>query len=136
MAQLHGQLLKQFHVTGASLSWPDVQCVCAMFPMIEDLSVLIFTSNIVSLPHRVHGFIVADPSVQTLINEAILEAKNLRTLSVEVGMACWKASRTKFSLEEAKEMMMREGSTLREIRAAGISYKVHHPPNYLRQDQH
>lgn len=48
MAQIHGQLLKQFHVTGASLSWPDVQCVCAMFPMIEDLSVLIFTNDIVS----------------------------------------------------------------------------------------
>ena len=52
MAQIHGQLLKQFHVTGASLSWSDVQCVCAMFPMIEDLSVLIFTNDIVSLPHR------------------------------------------------------------------------------------
>lgn len=127
MAQLHGQLLKQFHVTGASLSWSDVQCVCAMFPMIEDLSVLIFTNDIVSLPHPAHGFTVADPSVQTLIDEAVLEAKNLRRLSVEVGMACWKASRTKFSVEEAKEMMMRDGSRLREIRVAGISYKVHHP---------
>jgi len=105
MARLHGQLLKQFHVTGASLSWPDVQCVCAMFPMVEDLSVLIFTNDI------------------TIIDEAVLEAKNLRTLSVEVGMACWKDSRTKFSVEEAKEMMIREGSRLREIRVAGISYK-------------
>jgi len=105
MAQIHGQTLKQFHVTGASLSWPDVQCVCAMFPMIEDLSVLIFTNDI------------------TLIDEAILEAKNLRTLSVEVGMASWKASRNKFSVEEAREMMMREGSRLREIRVAGFSYK-------------
>lgn len=105
MAQTHGQLLKQFHVTGASLSWPDVQCVCAMFPMIEDLSVLIFTNDI------------------TLIDEAILEAKNLRKLNVEVGMAGWKASRNKFSVEEAREMMMREGSRLREIRVAGFSYK-------------
>ena len=127
MAQLHGQLLKQFHVTGASLSWPDVQCVCAMFPMIEDLSVLIFTNDIVSLPHHAHEFTVSDPSVQTLIDEAFLGAKNLRALSVELGMACWKASRTKFSVEEAKGMMMREGSRLREIRVAGISYKV--PPS-------
>ena len=127
MAKLHGQLLKQFHVTGASLSWPDVQCVCAMFPMIEDLSVLIFTNDIVSLPHLTHALTVADLPVQTLIDEAVLEAKNLRTLSVEVGMAGWKASRTKFSAEEAKEMMTRDGSRLREIRVAGISYKVHHP---------
>jgi len=105
MGQIHGQLLKQLHVTGASLSWPDVQCVCAMFPMIEDLSVLIFTNDI------------------TLINEAVLEARNLRTLSVEVGMASWKASRNKFSVEEAREMMMRDGSRLREIRVAGISYR-------------
>lgn len=55
-----------------------------------------------------------------------MEAKNLRTLSVEVGMASWKASRNKFSVEEAKEMMMRDGSKLREIRVAGISYKVRH----------
>lgn len=41
-------------------------------------------------------------------------------------MASWKASRTKFSLEEAREMMIREGSKLREIRVAGISYKVRH----------
>ena len=39
-------------------------------------------------------------------------------------MAGWKASRNKFSVEEAREMMMREGSKLREIRVAGISYKV------------
>ena len=131
MAQTHGQLLKQFHVTGASLSWPDVQCVCAMFPMIEDLSVLIFTNDIVSLPHHGHEFTITDTNYQyqTLIDEAILEAKNLRTLSVEVGMASWKASRNKFSVEEAKEMMMREGSRLREIRVAGFSYKVHRPPN-------
>lgn len=129
MARLHGQLLKQFHVTGASLSWPDVQCVCAMFPMVEDLSVLIFTNDIVSLPHLAHKFTLADFTVQTIIDEAVLEAKNLRTLSVEVGMACWKDSRTKFSVEEAKEMMIREGSRLREIRVAGISYKVHRPPN-------
>ena len=132
MAQLHGQLLKQFHVTGASLSWPDVQCVCAMFPKIEDLSVLIFTNDIVSLSHCARCFTVPDLSVQTLIDEAVLEAKNLRTLSVEVGMASWKASRTKFSVEEAKEMMIREDSRLREIRVAGISYKAHHPSN-LRQ---
>ena len=44
-------------------------------------------------------------------------------------MASWKASRNKFSVEEAREMMIREGSRLREIRVAGISYKVHHPPN-------
>ena len=60
MAQIHGPLLKQFHVTGASLSWPDVQCVCAMFPMIEDLSVLIFTNDIVSSPHSDHGFSVTE----------------------------------------------------------------------------
>ena len=124
MAQIHGQLLKQFHVTGASLSWPDVQCVCAMFPMIEDLSVLIFTNDIVSLPHCDHGFSVSEPIAQTLIDEAILEAKKLRTLSVEVGMASWQVSRNKFSVEEAKEMMIRDGSSLREIRVAGISYKV------------
>lgn len=41
-------------------------------------------------------------------------------------MASWKASRNKFSVEEAREMMMRDGSTLREIRVAGISYKVRH----------
>lgn len=41
-------------------------------------------------------------------------------------MASWKTSRNKFSVEEAKEMMMREGSRLREIRVAGISYKVRH----------
>lgn len=124
MAQTHGQLLKEFHVTGASLSWPDVQCVCAMFPMVEDLSVLIFTNDIVSLPHHDRRFSVTESSVQTLIDEAILEAKNLRTLSVEVGMSSWKTSRNKFSVEEAREMMMRDGSTLREIRVAGISYKV------------
>ena len=132
MAQIHGPLLKQFHVTGASLSWPDVQCVCAMFPMIEDLSVLIFTNDIVSLPHRDHDFSVAESIVQTLIDEAILEAKNLRTLSVEVGMASWQVSRNKFSVEEAKEMMIRDGSRLREIRVAGISYKVRHPFNSRR----
>lgn len=129
MAQIHGQLLKQFHVTGASLSWPDVQCVCAMFPMIEDLSVLIFTNDIVSPSYHDHEFSVTDCSVQTLIDEAVLEAKNLRTLSVEVGMASWKASRNKFSVEEAKEMMIRDGSRLREIRVAGISYQVRHPFN-------
>jgi hypothetical protein len=128
MAQIHGQLMKQLHVTGASLSWPDVQCVCAMFPMIEDLSVLIFTNDIVSLPRRDHGFSVIESSVQTLIDEAVLEAKNLRTLSVEVGMASWQASRNKFSVEKAREMMIRDGSRLREIRAAGISYKVRHLP--------
>jgi hypothetical protein len=69
----------RLHVTGASLSWPDVQCVCAMFPIIEDLYVLIFMNDIVSLPHRDHWFSVIESSVQTLINEAILEAKNLRT---------------------------------------------------------
>ena len=129
MAQLHGQLLKQFHITGASLSWPDVQCVCAMFPMIEDLSVLIFTNDIVSLPHHDHRFSVTEFSGQTLIDEAVMEAKNLRTLSVEVGMAGWQASRNKFSVEEAREMMMRDGSSLREIRVAGISYKVRRPSN-------
>jgi hypothetical protein len=45
-------------------------------------------------------------------------------------MASWKASRNKFSVEEAKEMMMREGSRLREIRVAGISYKVRHPSRF------
>jgi hypothetical protein len=129
MAQTHGQLLKQFHITGASLSWPDVQCVCAMFPMIEDLSVLIFTNDIVSLPHPDRWELITESSFQTLIDEAILEAKNLRTLSVEVGMASWKASRNKFSVEEAREMMMRDGSRLREIRVAGIRYKVRHAPN-------
>ena len=133
MAQIHGQLMKQLHVTGASLSWPDVQCVCAMFPMIEDLSVLIFTNDIVSLPRRDHGFSVIESSVQTLIDEAVLEAKNLRTLSVEVGMASWQASRNKFSVEKAREMMIRDGSRLREIRAAGISYKVCHP-SYSRHE--
>ena len=127
MAQIHGQLLKQFHVTGASLSWPDVQCVCAMFPMIEDLSVLIFTNDIVRLPHCDHRFSVTESTAQTLIDEAILEASNLRTLSVEVGMASWQVSRNKFSVEEAKEMMIRDGSSLREIRVAGISYQVHDP---------
>jgi len=39
-------------------------------------------------------------------------------------MASLKASRNKFSVEEATEMMMREGSRLREVRVAGISYKV------------
>ena len=129
MAQIHGQLLKQFHVTGASLSWPDVQCVCAMFPMIEDLAVLIFTNDIVSLLHCDHDLSVTESIAQTLIDEAILEAKNLRTLSVEAGMASWQASRNKFSVEEAKEMMIRDGSRLREIRVAGISYKVRRPPN-------
>jgi hypothetical protein len=100
-----------------------------MFPMIEDLSVLIFTNDIVSLPHHEHAFSVSESSVQTLINEAILEAKKLRTLSVEVGMASWQASRNKFSAEEAREMMIRDGSRLREIRVAGISYKVRHPSN-------
>ena len=46
---------------------------------------------------------------------------------MEVGIASRKASRTKFSVEEAREMMMRENSRLREIRVAEISYKVHHP---------
>ena len=128
MAQIHGQLLKQLHITGVSLSWPDVQCVCAMFPMVEDLCVLIFTNDIVSFPHHDHAFSVTESGGQTLIDEAVQEAKNLRTLSVEVGMASWQASRNKFSVEEAREMMMRDGSRLREIRVAGISYKVHHPP--------
>lgn len=129
MAQTHGQLLKQLHVTGASLSWPDMQCVCAMFPMVEDLSVLIFTNDIVSLSHYDRRVWITEPGFQTLINEAVLEAKNLRTLSVEVGMASWKASRNKFSVDEAKEMMMRDGSRLREIRVAGIPYKVRHASN-------
>ena len=73
------------------------------------------------------GFSVIEPIAQTLIDEAILEARNLRTLSVEVGMASWQVSRNKFSVEEAKEMMIREGSSLREIRVAGISYQVRHP---------
>ena len=94
--------------------------------MVEDLSVLIFTNDIVSLPRRDHCVPVTEFAAQTLIDEAVLEAKNLRTLSVEVGMASWKASRNKFSVEEAMEMMMRDGSRLREIRVAGISYKVRH----------
>jgi len=44
-------------------------------------------------------------------------------------MASWQVSRNKFSVEEAKEMMVRDGSRLREIRVAGISYKVRHSPN-------
>lgn len=101
--------------------------------MIEDLSVLIFTNDIVSLPHYDRCVSVTEFSVQTLIDEAILEAKNLRTLSVEVGMASWKASRNKFSEEEAREMMIRDGSKLREIRVAGISYKVRHALNSRRR---
>lgn len=62
MAQTHGQLLKQFHVTGASLSWPDVQCVCAMFPMVEDLSVLIFTNDIVSHPTLIANSRLLNPA--------------------------------------------------------------------------
>ena len=77
--------------------------------------------------------LIAESSFQTLIDEAILEAKNLRTLSVEVGMASWKASRNKFSVEEAKAMMMRDGSMLREIRVAGIPYKVRHASNSRRE---
>ena len=44
-------------------------------------------------------------------------------------MASWHASRNKFSVEEAREMMIRDGSSLREIRVAGISYKVRRPPS-------
>lgn len=97
--------------------------------MIEDLSVLIFTNDIVSLPHYDRQVRIAEFSFQTLIDEATLEAKMLRTLSVEVGMAGWKASRNKFSVEEAREMMMRDGSRLREIRVAGMSYKVRRAAN-------
>ena len=94
---------------------------------------LIFTNDIVSLPWSDHGFSVIESSVQMLIDEAVLEAKNLRTLSVEVGMASWRASRNKFSVEKAREMMIRDGSRLREIHAAGILYKVCHP-SYSRHE--
>jgi hypothetical protein len=50
-----------------------------MFPMIEDLSMLLFTNDTISLPCRDQGFSVIESSVQTLIDEAVLKAKNLRT---------------------------------------------------------
>jgi hypothetical protein len=61
------------------------------------------------------------------MGDAIVSAKNLRILRVEDSFsstALRYPMRVKFDITHAKELMLREGSQLRNICVPGASYKV------------
>jgi len=110
LARVHEKVLKQFHVTGTALALQDIQCLCAMFPNLEELSwSIMFSSDI------------------TEVGEAVANADNLRSLQVD---ADWVSVRmtglpmqAKFDINDARKMMLRKGSQLRNIYISGVSFR-------------
>jgi len=110
LARIHEKTLKQFHVTGVALALQDIQCLCAMFPWLEQLSWSVMFSNDLRE-----------------IGDAVINARNLRALQVDTEWVSAAVSeytlRSKFSINDAREIMLKENSQLRKIYVSGVLYR-------------
>jgi len=105
LAAVHGTTLKHFLVGEAQLTLQDIACLCSKFPKLETLICFIPSRDVAS------------------IGEAISGAKNLTTLRLQTHLIGFE-KRPKFTLEDARDMMLRdENSKLRVIAIANMQYK-------------
>ncbi|KAH9975540.1 hypothetical protein BGW80DRAFT_1297730 [Lactifluus volemus] len=104
LARRHGETLRQFLVNMTQLTLEDVQCVCELFPRLEELSCAVASRDAESIAH------------------AIEKAHNLRTLKLHVHWIPDAASTNspispnspiaRFGLADARALMRRPGSRL------------------------
>ncbi|TDL18013.1 hypothetical protein BD410DRAFT_822477 [Rickenella mellea] len=112
LAAIHGPLLKQFRVGSTELTLSDIECLCDLFPNLEELSCSVACADARS------------------IQDVTAHAQNLRTLRLKVQWLHFDQIRKvvrddslHFTIENARRMMLRENSVLRVISTGPVVYK-------------
>ncbi|KAJ3476157.1 hypothetical protein NLI96_g11360 [Meripilus lineatus] len=108
LAKVHKGCLKSFMVETVQMTLDDLECLCTIFPLLEEVSCSI-------------GYCLGSE----FIGEAIAKARNLRKIKLNVNWSrnpwCME-SPTYFTEKEAREWMLRDNSRLRDIAIGQVLY--------------